>query len=164
MTSNIRDFKKLLSKQKQRFVDDLVKDTQLAIGQHVYERVILRTPVLTGHARHNWVPTLNTPEQDEQEGVYGGQTTGDPITSEERRRWQAARRELRKLPVGQTLWISNNAPYIGMLEFGGYPEGPGTTNGFSKKAPHGMVGITLREVLEGVYLQLPKVMGDDGST
>jgi len=164
MTSNIREFRKLLSKQRQRFVDDLVKDTQLAIGQHVYERVILRTPVLTGHARHNWRPTLNEQHSQEEEGVYGGDQTGDPITGDERERWRSVKRQLRKMPMGQTLWISNNAPYIGMLEFGGYPEGPGTTNGFSKKAPQGMVGITLREVLEGVYLQLPKVMGNDGGT
>ena len=164
MTSNLQEFKKLLLKQQKRVVEDVVKDAQLAIGQHVYERVIMRTPVLTGHARHNWRPSLNAPVDQEQEGVYGGESTGDPITGEERGRWQEVRRQLRAMPMGQTLWISNNAPYIGMLEFGGYPAGPGTINGFSKKAPNGMVGITVREVLEGIYKQLPRMMSDDGGT
>lgn len=54
-------------------------------------------------------------------------------------------------------YISNNLPYIGVLEYGGYPNPPKkgswskrdqawvikSENGFSKQAPEGMVGLTV---------------------
>ncbi len=159
---DLQRFRQALIKQTERTAEALVRDTQIAVAQHVYERVILRTPVLTGHARHNWMPSINTQVEEEQEGVFGGVETGEPITAAERMRWKDTIKSLRLLPVGQTLWITNNVPYILKLEFGGYPAGPGTIDGFSRKAPHGMLGITVREILEGVYSQQPKVMGNDG--
>jgi len=159
---DLQRFRQALIKQTERTAEALVRDTQIAVAQHVYERVILRTPVLTGHARHNWMPSINTQVEEEQEGVFGGVETGEPITAAERMRWKDTIKALRLMPLGQTLWITNNVPYILKLEFGGYPPGPGTIDGFSRKAPHGMLGITVREILEGVYLQQPKVMGDDG--
>ena len=148
---NLQKFKDSLKKMESKFVDDLGKDMHLAVGQHVYERVILRTPVLTGHARHNWLPSVNDQEVDEILGVFGGDTTGEPITGEERTKWAAVRQSIRSLPLGQTIWICNNVPYAQRLE-----------HGWSKtKAPQGMVGITLREVLEGVFKNQPKMMGRD---
>ena len=152
--TSLAKFKQALAKQPAKLVDDVVRDTQLAIGQHVYEKVILRTPVLTGHARHNWRPSVNEQADAEELGVFGGSKTGEPITPDERQRWGEVRRDIRAKPVGQTIWICNNVPYAQRLE-----------HGWSKmKAPNGMVGITLREVLEGVYLHQPKVMGNDGGT
>ena len=48
----------------------------------------------------------------------------------------------------ESIYISNNLPYIATLEYGGYPNPPKsgsgkTVNGFSKQAPKGMVGVTL---------------------
>lgn len=151
MRANLAKFKKGLEKQAPRLVDAVVKDVHLAVGQHVFERIILRTPVLTGHARHNWRPSVNEQVDMEQVGVFGGSTTGEPITAEERGRWAEVRKQIRAKPIGQTIWICNNVPYAQRLE-----------HGWSKKAPQGMVEITLREVLEGVYQQQPKVIGDDG--
>lgn len=162
MSVNLEQFRRSLKREQAKLVDAAVRDTQIAVAQHVYERVILRTPVLTGHARHNWMPSVNTQVEEEQEGVFGGVETGEPITAAERMRWKDTIKALRLLPVGQTLWITNNVPYILKLEFGGYPAGPGTIDGFSRKAPHGMLGITVREILEGVYKSQPKVMGNDG--
>lgn len=161
MSVNLKKFRAGLAKERERLTGIVAKEAQIAVGQFVYERMIQRTPVLTGHARHNWRPSVNTQVSEEQEGVYGGRTTGDPITAEERGRWRDAVKELKSQPLGQTLWICNNAPYILKLEHGGYPEGPGTINGFSKKAPNGIVAITLREVIEGVALQQPKMLGGD---
>jgi alpha-glucuronidase len=151
MSSNLNEFRRLLQKQAQRAMEATFKDTQAAIGRHVFEKVILRTPVLTGHARHNWRPSINEQVDERQDGVFGGTTTGEPITAEERSRWKAVHKQLQAMPLGQTLWISNNVPYILRLESGTW----------SAKAPQGMVEITLREVLEGVYKQQPKVMDDD---
>ena len=54
----------------------------------------------------------------------------------------------------ESIFITNNLPYITMLELGGYGKyengeqktkanGEKTVNGYSKQAPHGMVGVTL---------------------
>lgn len=46
----------------------------------------------------------------------------------------------------ETIYISNNLPYICMLEYGGYSKESKTgktVNGFSKQAPNGMVGVTM---------------------
>lgn len=50
----------------------------------------------------------------------------------------------------ESLFISNNLPYITTLEYGGYPNPPKkgtgkTINGYSKQAPNGMVGVTLAD-------------------
>ena len=147
---NLQKFKDSLKKMGSKLVVDMGKDMHLAVGQHVYERVILRTPVLTGHARHNWLPSVNDQEVDELLGVFGGDTTGEPITGEERIKWAAVRQSIRSLPLGQTIWICNNVPYIQRLE-----------HGYSMKAPNGMVSLALREVLEGVSSQQTRMIGDD---
>ena len=153
MKTNLAEFKRLLGKQAVRTVEAVTKDAQLAVGQYVYEKMIMRTPVLTGHARHNWRPSINEQVDEEQDGVFGGDTTGEPITAAERGRWNDVARQLKAMPVGQTLWISNNVPYAQRLE-----------NGWSQgKAPQGMVKITLAEVLEGVAKQQPKLMSNGGT-
>ena len=48
----------------------------------------------------------------------------------------------------ESIFISNNLPYITTLEYGGYPKHPKggkgkTVDGFSRQAPEGMVGVTL---------------------
>jgi hypothetical protein len=46
----------------------------------------------------------------------------------------------------QPIVIENNVPYIGMLEYGGYSTDSKTgktVNGYSRQAPHGMVGVTM---------------------
>jgi hypothetical protein len=151
VTSNVKAFNKLLLKQAKRTIEALGKDHHGAVTKYVYEKVILRTPVLTGHARHNWQVMVNKSDDVEREGVFGGVLTGEPITAMERAKLKDAMRVLQRQPFGQTVWIFNNVPYAQRLE-----------NGWSKKAPEGMAQITLIEVLEGVYKQQPKVIGDDG--
>jgi hypothetical protein len=148
--TNLAEFKKALVKQAVKTMEAKAKDAQLAIGQHVFEKLILRTPVLTGHARHNWRPSINEQVDVEQDGVFGGLVTGEPVTVEERARWASVRKQIGRMPLGQTIWVSNNVPYAQRLE-----------HGWSQKAPQGMVEITLREVLEGVFSTQPKVMEDD---
>lgn len=147
---DLTKFRAGMEKERRKLRDTLGKEAQLAVGQYVFERLIYRTPVLTGHARHNWRPSVNEQVMEEQEGVYGGNLTNDPMTAEERGRWQEVRGEVKRMPLGQTIWICNNVPYIQRLE-----------HGYSMKAPKGMVSLALIEVLEGVALQLPRMMSDD---
>lgn len=151
MKTNLADFKRMLNVQAKKTVDTLIKDTQIAVGRYVYEGVCLRSPVLTGKFRHNWQCAVNKEPEIERDAVFGGTTTGEPITANERAMFTDAANQLKKQPVGQTLYIVNNLPYAQRLE-----------NGWSQKAPTGMVEITLMEVLEGVSVSQPKVLTDDG--
>lgn len=103
--------------------------------------IIKRTPVDEGRARGNWQATIGaptkapTPKQDK---------SGQPTIS-------AAQNVINAMEMGQTFYLTNNLPYIEVLEFGGYPNPPKggqgkTANGFSRKAPQGMVRITLTEI------------------
>ena len=150
MSMDLTKFKAGIAKEREKLKGTLGKEAQIAVGQYVFERLIWRTPVLTGHARHNWRPSVNTQVDEEQLGVYGGNLTNDPITSEERGRWNDVKREVKAQPLGQTIWICNNVPYIQRLE-----------HGYSMKAPNGMVSLDLREVLEGVSSQQTRMIGDD---
>ncbi len=59
----------------------------------------------------------------------------------------------------QITWIVNNVPYIGVLEFGGFPgDGPKTKGGFSTQAPGGWVrkAISLLEFSLNAITREPK--------
>lgn len=143
---NLAKFKKGLLEVANKKVPDRVKEVQSDLAGHVYSGVVLRTPVLTGHARHNWMPTLKNPWLQEIEGVFGGDTTGDPFTATEIVKMKRIQRELKDLPVGQTVWIANSVPYIERLE-----------NGWSNKSPEGMAEVTVNSILEDVNMGLKQV-------
>jgi hypothetical protein len=104
--------------------------------------IVEGTPVDKGRARNNWFLSV---------GVPSSQTT----TSKSK--GLGAIRQLRKMPhlvLGKKLFYTNNLPYIGVLEYGGYPKqnssfGPTvsktrkTSGGYSTQAPGGWVRSTL---------------------
>jgi hypothetical protein len=55
--------------------------------------------------------------------------------------------ELFSFKVGDSIYITNNLPYVANLEFGLYGDGEKTSGGFSKQAPQGFVRITYKEVI-----------------
>jgi len=89
-------------------------------------RVVLQTPVDEGTARGNWFPSLNKPSgaMDEKIKDKSGAASIARITA------TAAGAEL-----GDTVWLTNNLPYILPLE-----------NGHSGQAPEGMVDENLNAV------------------
>lgn len=115
-------------------------------------KVVFRTPVLTGRARGNWQVTLDAPAS----GEIGIIDSNGAATVE------------RGLGVIATIgafaraFITNNVPYILVLEHGGYPlevrrgtrvrgSRPAryavrSQAGFSKQAPQGMVELTVLEL------------------
>lgn len=111
-----------------------IKDIRRAYAFALYASIVKKTPVDTGRARGNWnisVGKVDSSTDDNRKGIrYKG--TGDVPN-----------------PNGdESIFISNNLPYIETLEYGGYPNPPKggkgkTVNGFSKQAPNGMVGVTL---------------------
>lgn len=101
----------------------------------VYARIVDRTPVDTGRARASWQFGVNTePEGKVAEGDYRAKIAG--IVAENIA-------QIADAPAA--VWfISNHLDYIEALEAG-----------WSKQAPAGMVGLTLRELtrqLEGVKI------------
>lgn len=98
-----------------------------------FSRVIRRTPVDTGRARANWQVALGFLPQGQT--LAGSATFGN----------------LSNYKLGDVIFLANNVPYIGVLEYGGYPKSPKggagkTIGGFSTQAPAGMVGVTMTEM------------------
>lgn len=124
--------------------------------------VVLKTPVDTGRARSSWNVSIGQPDEsvpaERQRRASGESETASAI--QERKR-AAAQASLVRLAPYQTVWITSALPYIGVLEFGGYPKEVKvgswdrklkrfvikSAGGFSKQAPRGMVRITVQEIL-----------------
>lgn len=125
-----------------------VKNVKLAIGnlkasanddvRGVYfaglNNIVKETPVDEGRARNNWFLTVGAPSnRTTTSASIGG---GGSLS-------QAAK--IPKDVLNNTIYFTNNLPYISLLEYGGYPIPGGdlTTNGFSKQAPNGWVRATV---------------------
>lgn len=121
MARPISDLEAYLERQKRR-MRGIVSNT---LGE-TCERVILRTPVLTGRLRGNWQATLGSPSNKSllTTDPNGGVTV------------QAARAQAARAP-GAMFYFVNNLAYAGRIE-----------GGYSKKAPAGMLRITLAELQE----------------
>jgi len=96
------------------------------VAMELFKSVILKTPVDTGRARANWTCTISEPST---ERVYsktdkqGSQTVALAIKKAD------------KAQLGSNIYLSNNLPYIGVLEYGS-----------SDQAPKGMVRISMQEI------------------
>ena len=102
--------------------------------------MIKQTPVDEGRARNNWFLTVGSPSNS------GGRNNDKSGSGSE-----ASLMSMPKYVLNKKIWFSNNLPYIGVLEYGGYPnpsKGTKTENGYSKqlrpfKSPKGWVRATL---------------------
>jgi hypothetical protein len=90
------------------------------------QAVVLATPVDTGRARGNWYPSINAPSTAVDFGA--SDKSGSQAIS-------AAQGVIASMRLGDTVWLTNNLPYILPLE-----------NGHSKQAPQGMVDINLEAI------------------
>lgn len=101
-------------------VNTLIK----GLAEDIDRGVILETPVDVGTARSNWVVSLSTPEGN----FIQAYAPGDRLGKGERRNAFAAviqgRGVIAARQPGQTIFIQNNAPYIGVLN-----------NGYSRQSP-----------------------------
>jgi hypothetical protein len=123
-----------------------------AITFEIFGRVIRRTPVDTGAARTNWQVGINQMPA----GIVTG--SGDAVG--------IMKSALGEGLAGKVIYLVNNLPYIGVLEYGGYPNPPKggegkTVGGFSKQAPAGMVRVTVQEVSDAVNKAISET--DNGS-
>jgi len=102
--------------------------------------IIMATPVDTGMARANWMPSIGSPDLSTTESTdYESAKNNAKITAMS---WK---------PKETDAYLSNSLPYIKVLEYGLYPNPPKkgkgkTVNGYSTQAVGGMVGITIAKM------------------
>ena len=144
----INKFNRELEKFANKRVPILAKDVQKILTELIYRKILERTPVLTGRARRNWIPSFNSPVDFTTTKLAGVSETGTPETPQERARLRTITRNLQAGILGSTIFITNNLAYIGILE-----------RGNSAKAPNGIVEGAIQGALEelssrGVKVQL----------
>ena len=94
-------------------LESVFRGTSLSL----FSRIIRRTPVDTGRARGNWMAGLNSPSE-----------TGGEVGA-----------TVARARLGDSLFLTNNLPYIHRLEYGS-----------SDQAPQGMLRITIAEYQQTV--------------
>ena len=97
---------KRFNEKAEKAAEGIFRGTALSL----FSKVIARTPVDTGRARMNWMAGLNHPG--------AGRFTRVVATAK----------------LGDSIFLTNNLPYIEALEYGS-----------SKQAPAGMVRVTASE-------------------
>lgn len=123
----------LLDRTK-RQVRKIIRDTA--------KEVIQNTPVDTGRLKNNWYASnRNVPQRTTKQTDASGKKSLARVDA-----------ALTKLKIGQTFYMANNLPYARTVEFGLYPNPPKkptgkTVNGFSRKAPQGMLRIAVQRAI-----------------
>lgn len=148
----------------QDFVNNIPVRVNLAQKKIVLDLlagVVRRTPVDTGRARGNWQLSIGKPAT----GVLDRKLTKRNKTSTEEQE------KVQKIPHFSVVWLSNNLPYIEVLEFGKFtPKNPGPSKdhrkkrkgktwvkgGYSVQAPKGMLRVTLAQVESELQARLDK--------
>ncbi|MFD1944733.1 HK97 gp10 family phage protein [Paradevosia shaoguanensis] len=108
------------------------------IALDVFSEVIMMSPVDTGRFRGNWQVAIGripqgTLELDDKAGI----ATISKVQA-----------EAMNLSAGQVIYLVNNLPYAGQLEYG-----------YSSQAPNGMVRLTVqrwRPIVDAVARELSK--------
>lgn len=149
MPTNFKQFEQQVLRIRKQLTDEELVLFQRKIVLEALQRIVLKTPVDTGHARLNWQVTIGVPAGVEIPGS-GPNNIGQALSS------------LAALRPFQVVYISNPVPYIQVLEEGGFvPRDPGPSRdprpgrlgrilvrgGYSVQAPRGMVSVTVAELL-----------------
>ena len=104
--------------QSDAIVASLTRQVELAAKALVLEIVanlVKATPVATGWARANWIPSIGTPATTVA-GSPGAVNDGDQ---------QAAIATVLRFTLDQAvLYVSNNVPYIALLNYGSSKQAP----------------------------------------
>lgn len=128
-----------------------IEDGIKSLTMQFFSKVILMTPVdadqgvTAGRARANWVASNDRAYAYERKKVdTEGISTVEKLVP-----------YIAKYQLGKKIYLTNNVPYIGMLELGLYPNPPKTrtgktVNGYSTQAPTGMVRNSLSETFKDI--------------
>lgn len=103
-----------------RNVSTVVRKVALAVDQ----AVVLATPVDTGRARSNWRVSLGSPPTGVIEPYAPGAKLGIGENANAAAAIAQAAGQVAQRREGQDIWISNNVPYIGLLNEGSSRQAP----------------------------------------
>jgi len=147
---------------KGKFALDLEKFTDLTNGKmavvvkksffELSKEIIETSPVDEGRFRANWMPAVNKFSSEETESTDENRAVSKLLPT------------FNKYKLGDTLTLTNNLPYAMDIEYGYYgtknagsPNSKVTSDGYSKKAPAGVVGINILRWSEYVESQARKL-------
>lgn len=102
-----------------KFVEDVTMDAVVGTALETGSRLMSKTPRDTGFAANSWVVT----DSPDDIGTLGGNSIDQNL------------QRLRRLNIGEIVYINNGCEYIGPLN-----------NGHSQKAPYGMTYKVMPEV------------------
>lgn len=125
-TDNVAEFNAELHAAMKAFPQDANKIKRTA-AMGIMRGVILHAPIDTGRYRDNWQASLGSPIMEEV-AVRGEAAT-----------MMAGMSAIAAVQPGQDIYITNNVPYVEVIE-----------DGHSDRAPHGVAGVTLIEVTAGL--------------
>jgi hypothetical protein len=135
----MKEVKKAIAKNKKQANKDI--HAMYFVGLRT---IIKATPIDEGRARNNWYLTVGNPSsQFGRPAAKGGNGSHRSVST-----------QMPAYVLNKKLYFTNNLKYIGMLEYGGYPnpsKGKKTTGGYSNqlrpfKTPKGWVRATLIEM------------------
>lgn len=132
-------------KKGMQFVAESANDDVRGVFLAGLKSIIEGTPVDTGRARNNWFLSVGSPDTSSTTSSSNGLISN---------------RQLSRMPknvLGKKIYFTNNLPYAGILEYGGFPSPVQkgsyikktrsyqklSAGGFSKQAPAGWVRISL---------------------
>jgi hypothetical protein len=119
----IADFNAKVRNFARKVVPEQTLTFYTRLGLEVLRNVVFLTPVDTGRARGNWQLTIGSPAIGQRDDFKSRDVVSEGA---------AVLGNMKGLEV---VWISNNVPYIGLLE-----------RGSSRQAPAGMVAVTLATI------------------
>lgn len=99
-----------------------------------FGQIVQASPVDEGRFRANWFVTINRPSVrfDLNSTISENQVN------------QRIERKINGVREPRGFWLTNNLPYSEVIEFGGFGDGPKTSDGFSRQAPKGVVRTTAK--------------------
>lgn len=113
-----------------RYTAGEIKALALNVDANLRANPPLGTPVDTGWARANWVPSVGQPALFDAK--KGGRPTGGEIAAQEEASQQGLNEVLAWRLTDGPIFVTNNVPYIGPLN-----------DGHSKQSPPGFVQAAL---------------------
>jgi len=112
-----------------------VDEVTRKIALTAYDGVTKKTPVDTGRARGNWNFSVGNADTTVSSEGFGKSTGSHVNSSTPPSSPKAPKITLKKGDGLEDIYITNNLPYINILE-----------SGNSKQAPKGMVDVTMNEI------------------
>lgn len=133
---NVKQFNREISRFAKKLVPEKVKLLQKRIVLDILHRIIEKTPIDTGRAGFNWQVTIGTKASGTID-ISGEGSSGAKRREISKEVMAKCRKALAKLKPFDIVYITNNVNYIVYLE-----------GGSSKQAAHGMVAVTLEEIMQ----------------